>query len=236
MVKVVALTRPLAHAREHRISGVDLGHVVDQFLNQNRLAHAGAAEEADLSAARIGRQQVDHLDAGDEDQRVGRLIGKGRRGLVDRPPFSVGHGALFVDRLANHVDDAAQCAVAHRNRDRGAGVAHRGTAHQALGRVHRDAADGVLAKVLGDFQNQTLAVVVGLQRVQDRRQVAFELHVHDGADDLGHLAHSSLGGRFCHCHKPRFFGFGRPGRWAHGSGSATVRWHHATRRQRRPAR
>ena len=33
-----------------------------------------------------------------------------------------------------------------------------------------------------------LAVIVGLQRVQDRRQLAVELDVDDGADDLGDAA------------------------------------------------
>ena len=41
------------------------------------------------------------------------------------------------------------------------------------------------AEMLRDFQHQAVAAVLGLERVQDRRQVAFELHVDDGADDLG---------------------------------------------------
>ena len=32
---------------------------------------------------------------------------------------------------------------------------------------------------------QPIAAVRGFQRVEDRRQMALELHVHDGADDLG---------------------------------------------------
>ena len=45
-----------------------------------------------------------------------------------------------------------------------------------------------LAEMLRDFEHQAVAVVRGLERVQDRRQVALELHVDDGADDLGDLA------------------------------------------------
>jgi hypothetical protein len=41
-------------------------------------------------------------------------------------------------------------------------------AHQAFGRVHGDGAHGVLAEVLGHLEHQALAVVVGLERVQDR--------------------------------------------------------------------
>jgi hypothetical protein len=53
---------------------VHLGDVVDQFHDQNGLAHASAAEEADLSAFGIGCQQVDHLDPGHENLRFGGLF------------------------------------------------------------------------------------------------------------------------------------------------------------------
>ena len=42
--------------------------------------------------------------------------------------------------------------------------------------------------MLRDFEHQAVAAVGGLERVQDRRQVALELHVDDGADDLGDLS------------------------------------------------
>ena len=54
--------------------------------------------------------------------------------------------------------------------------------------IHGDDAHGVLAEMLGHFEHQPVAAVLGLQRVQDRRQMIFELHVDDGADDLAHLA------------------------------------------------
>ncbi len=61
-------------------------------------------------------------------------------------------------------------------------------AGQAVGRVHRDRADDVLAEVLGDLEHQAVAVVVGLERGEDRRQLAFEGDVDDGADDLADAA------------------------------------------------
>ena len=149
------------------------------------LADAGAAEQADLAALGIGREQVHHLDAGDQDLGLGRLVGVGRRSLVDGAARLVRHRAGLVDRLADHVDDAPERAVADRNRDRLAGVGHLLAAHQAFGGVHRDGAHGRFAEMLGDLEHQALALVLGLQRVEDRRQVAVELHVDDGADDLG---------------------------------------------------
>src|SRR3546814_3215828 len=73
---VVALAGALSDAGEHRIAAVRLGEVVDELLDQHRLANASAAEQTDLAAARVGRQQVDDLDDGDQHLGFGRLVGK----------------------------------------------------------------------------------------------------------------------------------------------------------------
>ena len=71
-------------------------------------------------------------------------------------------------------------------------------AHQAFGGVHGDGAHRRFAEMLGDLEHQPVAAVLGFQRVEDRRQVAFELHVDDGADDLGDLSDCVLRGRHVH--------------------------------------
>src|SRR3546814_16676267 len=50
VVEVVALAGALADAGEHRQAGVLGRDVVDQLEHVDRLAHAGAAEQADLVA------------------------------------------------------------------------------------------------------------------------------------------------------------------------------------------
>ena len=114
---------------------------------------------------------------------------------MDGAALLVGNGARLVHRLADDVDDAPERAVAHRHRDRLAGVGHLLAAHQAFGGVHGDRAHGVLAQVLGHLEDQPLVAVLGLERVEDRRQMAVELHVDDGAH---HLADTTdyVG---CHC-------------------------------------
>ncbi len=42
--------------------------------------------------------------------------------------------------------------------------------------------------MLGDFEHEAVAVILGLERVQDLRQMLGELHVDHGAHDLAHLA------------------------------------------------
>ena len=79
VIEVVAFAGALADAGEHRIAAMRLGDVVDQLHDQHGLADAGAAEQADLAALGVGREQVDDLDAGDENLRFGRLVGIERR-------------------------------------------------------------------------------------------------------------------------------------------------------------
>ena len=184
MIEIVALAGALADAGEHRGAAMALGDVVDQLLDQHGLADAGAAEQADLAALRIRREQVDDLDAGDEDRVLGRLVDEERRLGVDRGGVGVADRAALVDRLADDVHDPAERHRADRHADLRAGVGDLLAAGQALGRVHRDRADGALAEMLRDLEDEAVAVIVGLERRQDRRQLAVERHVDDGADHL----------------------------------------------------
>ena len=118
VVEVVALAGALAHAGEHRHAAMRLGDVVDQLLDQHRLAHAGAAEQADLAALQVGAQQIDDLDAGHQDFGGGRLILEGRGVAVNRVALAGVDRALLVDRLADDVHDAAQRLRPDRHGDR----------------------------------------------------------------------------------------------------------------------
>jgi hypothetical protein len=151
VIEVVALAGALADAGEHRVAAMGLGDVVDELLDQHGLADPGAAEQADLAAFGIRREQVHHLDPGDENIGLGRLIREGRGGRVNGPRLLVGYRPRFVDRPADHVHDASERAVADRHRDRDAGVDDLLAAHQAFGDVHGDGAHSRLAEVLGDF-------------------------------------------------------------------------------------
>src|SRR3546814_9286816 len=93
--------------------------------------------------------------------------------MIRRPPRSTRTDTLFpyttlfrsvhrpalVDRLADHVDDAAEHLRADRHGDRPAGVGHLLATHQALGRVHGDGADHAFAEVLGNLEHQALAEI-----------------------------------------------------------------------------
>ena len=196
--EVVALARALADAAEGGEALVLLGDGADQLLDQNGLADAGAAEQADLAALGVGGQQVHDLDPG-----LQHLLGGGEvldlgGGAVNRPALPFCELRALVDRLAEQVEDAAQGLIADRHRDRPAGVEHLVAALDAVGRVHGDRPDAVVAEVLLHLADQpslgspALGRDVDLQRVEDLRDVVGE---DDVDDDAGHLldgAHLSI--------------------------------------------
>ena len=55
---------------------------------------------------------------------------------VDGLALVGGHGAALVDRVPDHVDDAAEGLGPHGNHDGGAGVVDNLPTHQTLGTVH----------------------------------------------------------------------------------------------------
>jgi hypothetical protein len=94
----------------------------------------------------------------------------------------------LVDRLANHVQDAAERLWADRHGDRPPGINGLFAAHQAVGRIHGDGAHFGLTQVLGHFQHQLAAAGVHMQRIQDVGQIGIEVHVDDCARDLSDRA------------------------------------------------
>ena len=87
--EVVALARPLADAREDRHASVLHGDVVDELLDEDGLADARPAEEADLAALHERGDQVDDLDPGLEDLDLRREVAERGRVAVDRPALDV---------------------------------------------------------------------------------------------------------------------------------------------------
>src|SRR5262249_38895347 len=157
---VVALAGTLADAGENRVSAMGLGDVVDQLLNQHGLADAGAAEQADLAALGVGREQVDDLDAGDENFALGGLFDVFGRRLMDAAHLRSLDWAGFIDGLADDVHDAPERTVANRHRDRPAGISDFLAANQTFRGVHRDGAHGGLTEMLRDLEHETMAAVL----------------------------------------------------------------------------
>ena len=149
--EIVAFAGALAHAGEHRDAAVLHGEVVDQFLNDDGLADARAAEQADLAAAEVGLEQIDDLDAGLEHFETRGLLFEGRRRAVNRVVQLGVHRTHLVHRLADHVEHAAERLRADRHHHRAPEADRLHAAHQALGGLQRDGAHAAFADVLLRF-------------------------------------------------------------------------------------
>ncbi len=89
----------------------------------------------------------------------------------------------FVDRIAEHVHDAAERRLADRHLDAFAGVVRDQAALEAVGRAERDRAHDAVAELLLHLERDRHAF--DLQRVVHLRHgLAREFDVDDGADDL----------------------------------------------------
>ena len=77
--QVVAFPRPLSDAGEDGVAAVLRGDVVDELLDDDGLAHPGAAEQPRFPAAHIGAEEIDHLDPRLEDLRLGLELGERAR-------------------------------------------------------------------------------------------------------------------------------------------------------------
>ena len=198
--QVVALAGAFPHAGEHRHPAMHGADVADQFLDDDRLAHAGAAVGAHFAAFGEGGNQVKNLDARFQDFHIGVLVVKGGRIPVDGPELAGFHRAEVVQRGAGDIKEAPQGFGAHGNGDLIAGVGHRGAARQAVGGAEGKAAGPVVADVLLHFQHQAFAGVVNLQGVKQIGQlVGGKLHVHHRANDLGNLSgHFGLSSGWVH--------------------------------------
>ena len=190
LVELCPFTRAFAHASEDGVPPVGMGDVVDQLLNQDGLADAGAAEKTDLAALTVGCQQVNHLDPRDEHLRVWVLLYKGGGGAVDRHAGHGVHRAAVVDRITEQIHHAPERARTNRHGDFLAGILDFDAAHEADAGIHGDGAYAAVAKMLGDFQHEVVWLIVeqrvgGAQGAEQTRAIAIgEFDVDDGAEHL----------------------------------------------------
>ena len=142
--------------------------VVNQLLDQHRLAETGAAEQPDLSALDERCEQIDDLETGLEDLDLRGELGELRRVAVDRPALGVrGRGRLLVDRLADDIPDPAQRDVADRDGDRLPGVVDLEPAREPVSGVHRHGAEAIVAEMLLHLCDQRARLLVAQRRNLD---------------------------------------------------------------------
>ena len=93
-----------------------LGDVVDEFHDDDGLAHARAAEEADLAALQERLNEIDDLHAGLEHFGAGGLLVERGSEAMNGHALFVFDGAELIDGLSDHVHDATRACRGRRER------------------------------------------------------------------------------------------------------------------------
>ena len=171
-----------------------LGNVVDEFLDEHGLAHAGTAEQADLAALQVGFQQVDHLDSRGQDLLGGGQVLEFRGFAVNGKGALLGKAAQAVDGIARDVQHAPADLGAYRHRDRRMRIGGFHATLQAVRGIHRHASDRILPDMLLNLDDEHAAARPGhLQCIVDARKfllcsaVQFEMDIDHRPDHLGNL-------------------------------------------------
>jgi hypothetical protein len=161
---------------------VGLGDVVDELLDEHRLADTGTSKETDLATTGVRSEKVDDLDAG---LSGGRLVDEWRRVRVDGKALDTVDGPTLVNGLANDVHDAAEGSLADGDEDGRARVDDLLAPDETLRTVHGNGADGVLAEVGSDLKHEAATVeVLDLKGVENLgKLLRVELDVDDGTND-----------------------------------------------------
>ena len=121
--------------------------VIDELHDEHGFSDACTAEQTDLAALGIGTDEVDDLDAGFENFGFDRLLVIRRGGSVDFPAFSVLRRGLFVNRLAEDVENSAEGFGSDGYADGLAGIDSLRSAHQTVRGAHRDASCNIVSDV-----------------------------------------------------------------------------------------
>merc|ERR1719325_280368 len=105
---------------------------------------------------------------------------------VDGLALVSGDGAPLVDRVSDHVDDAAKGLLTHGDGDGKTLILDNIASDETLSTVHGNGPDGVLSKVLGDLQDELGLPADDSEGVEDLREAIVELDVHNGTDASSH--------------------------------------------------
>ena len=176
---VAAFAAALAHACEHGIIAGIARHVVDELHDEDRLAHARAAKQADFRAFGVRGEQVDDLYARFKEFRLRVDLCDGRRLPVDAPALRCDR-PLPVDGPPEHIDRAAEHGLAHRHGDAAARCGHSFTREEAVRWVKGDA-----AHLGGGNMRRNLHVdaAFGDEKLVDLRQVPRKARIQNRAGD-----------------------------------------------------
>ena len=106
---------------------------------------------------------------------------------MDGKEFGGFDGTALIDGLTDHINDSAEGFRTDRDFN-GVVSVHDGlSTNQTLGGVQSDGAHVIASQMLGDLKDEAVLSALNLERIENGRKFTFELHIDDGADNLGNF-------------------------------------------------
>jgi hypothetical protein len=97
----------------------------------------------------------------------------------------------LVNWLTDDVHDSSKGGWADWHGDGVSSVGDILTSDETLGGVQSNSSNVVASQVLGDFQNQSVLDSLHFECIENRWELAFELDIDDGTNDLRDLSYGS---------------------------------------------
>src|SRR5207302_1938053 len=151
-VKIATFPRTLPDTRKYRDAAMQLGDVVNEFHDDDRLAHSGTTEGSHLAALEERTDQVNDFDSGREHLGRSRLLHKRRCRTMNRVVFLRFDGPALIHWFSGHVEYPPHNGFANRHAYRLAVVRNLKTALEAFGTRHGNRSDPLFAEVLLHFE------------------------------------------------------------------------------------
>jgi hypothetical protein len=111
---------------------------------------------------------------------------------MDGEELGGGDGATLVDGLTNDIDDSSESLLANGHHNGGTGVLDTLASDETFGGVESDGSHVVSSEMLGNLEHESVLGSLDLKGVENGGELAGELHIDDGTNDLGDF--SSSGG------------------------------------------
>ncbi len=143
-----------ADTGEHRHATVELGDIVDQFHDDDRLAHSSAAERTDLAALQKWADQIDDFDACLQHLRRRGLVHERRWRAMDGIVLLRLHWPALIHGIAGYIEYPAHHTFSHWHGYRCAAVLNLKAALEAFGTRHRNRSDPPVPEMLLHFERQ----------------------------------------------------------------------------------
>ena len=134
-------------------------YVVDQLLDQYRLAYSCTAEKSDLTTLLIRAEKIYDLDTGLKHFLRRCLILECRCRSVDRPVLDILRRVDLIDRITQNVEHASERILSDRHADRSARGDCLHTAHKSVRRSHGDTSDRIITQMLGRLNDKLTTVL-----------------------------------------------------------------------------